>query len=79
MHTHYNATLLPTYYLLTYMHTHIVLDNDILNNGDDDKFAVLDTQESSATFSRKIIKKLGIRRSSMGTDVITNNNAAMAT
>ena len=79
MHTHYNTTLLPTYYLPTYMHTHIVMDNDILNNSDDDKFAVLDTQDSSATFSRKIIKKLGIRRTSMGTDAITNNNTAIAT
>ena len=58
------------------MHTHIVLDNDISNNSDDDEFAVLNTQESSATFSRKIIKKLGIRRSSMGTDAIINNNTA---
>ena len=54
-------------------------NNNILNNSDDDEFVVLDTQESSATFSRKIIKNLGIRWSSMGTDAVTNNNTAIAT
>ena len=32
------------------------MDNDnILNNSDDDEFAVPNTQESPATFSRKVI------------------------
>ena len=52
------------------------MDNDnILDNSDDHEFTVPDTQESPATFSRKI-KKLGIHWSSMGADAVTNNNTA---
>ena len=51
------------------------MDNDnILDNGDDHEFTVPDTQESPATFSRKVIKNIGICQSSMGTDAVTNNN-----
>ena len=36
----------------------------------DDEFAVPETQESLATFSRNIIKRLGICHTSLGTDPV---------
>ena len=62
--------LLPTY-LHAHTHTHKMDNGNILDNGDDHEFTVPDTQESLATFSRKIIKKLGICGSSIGTDAIS--------
>ena len=41
---------------------------------EDDDFAVPETQESPATFSRNIIKRLGIRRTSLGTDAANPNS-----
>ena len=56
------------------------MDNDNnLNSSEDDKFSVPNTQESPATFRRNIIKRLGIRWSSSGTDAVNNNNNAIIT
>ena len=55
IHTHYNITLFPTYYLLTYIYTHTHrMDNTNNLYSEDDEFAFLDTQELPATFSRNI-------------------------
>ena len=66
IHIHYNITLFPTYYLLTY--------NSNNPYSEDGEFAVPETQESPATFSRNIIKRLGIRRTSSGTDTANPNS-----
>ena len=47
------------------------MDNSNNLYSKDDEFAVLETQESLATFSRNIIKRLGICRKSSGTDTLT--------
>ena len=43
-------------------------------NSEDDEFAVPETQESPATFSKNIIRRLGIRRTSSGTDAADPNS-----
>ena len=50
------------------------MDSNILNNSEDDEFSIPDAQESPATFSRNIIRRLGICQSSSGTGAINNNN-----
>ena len=49
------------------------MDNSNLYS-EDDEFAVPETQESPATFSKNIIRKLGIRRTSSGTDAADPNS-----
>ena len=49
------------------------MDNSNNLYSKDDEFAVPETQESPATFSRNIIKRLGIRRTSSGTDAANPN------
>ena len=49
------------------------MDNSSNLYSKDDEFAVHETQESPATFSRNIIKRLGIRRTSSGTDAANPN------
>ena len=51
------------------------MDNNNNLYSKDDKFSVPNTQESPATFSRNIIKRLGIHRSSSGTDAINSNTS----
>ena len=41
---------------------------------EDDEFAVPETQESLTTFSKNIIKRLGIHRTSLGTDAANPNS-----
>ena len=55
------------------------MENDILNRSEDNEFSVPDTQESPATFSRNIIKRLGICRSHSGTDAVNNNVLTLST
>ena len=50
------------------------MDNNNNLYGEDDEFAVTETQESSATFSKNIIRRLGIRRTSSGTDAADPNS-----
>ena len=49
---------------------------DTSNNlySEDDEFAVPETQESPTTFSKNIIRRLGIRRTSSGTDAADPNS-----
>ena len=49
------------------------MDNSNLFS-EDDEFAVPETQESPATFSKNIIRRLGIRRTSSGTDAADPNS-----
>ena len=49
------------------------MDNSNLYS-EDDEFAVPETQESPATFSKNIIRRLGIRRTSSGTDAADPNS-----
>ena len=53
------------------------MDNNIILDNSKDRFSVPDTQSSLATFSKKILNKLGICQSSMGTDILTNNNTTL--
>ena len=50
------------------------MDNSNNLYSEDDEFAVPETQELPATFSRNIIKRLGIRRTSSGTDTANPNS-----
>ena len=50
------------------------MDNSNNLYSEDDEFAVPETQESPATFSKKIIKRLGIRCTSSGTDAANPNS-----
>ena len=50
------------------------MDNSNNLYSEDDEFAVPETQESPATFSRNIIKRLDIRRTSSGTDAANPNS-----
>ena len=47
------------------------MDNSNNLYSEDDEFAVTETQESPATFSKNITRRLGIRRTSLGTDTAT--------
>ena len=49
---------------------------DTSNNlySEDDQFAVPETRESPATFSKNIIRRLDIRRTSSGTDAADPNS-----
>ena len=49
---------------------------DTSNNlySEDDEFTVPETQESPSTFSKNIIRRLGIRRTSSGTDAADPNS-----
>ena len=49
------------------------MDNSNLYS-EDDEFAVPETQESPATFSKNIIRRLGICRTSSGTDAADPNS-----
>ena len=49
------------------------MDNSNLYS-EDDEFAVPETQESPATFSKNIIRRLGIHRTSSGTDAADPNS-----
>ena len=49
------------------------MDNSNNLYSEDDEFSVPETQESPATFSRNIIKWLGICRASSGTDAVNPN------
>ena len=55
------------------------MDNNNNLYSEDDEFSVPETQESPATFSRNIIIRLGIRRTSSGTDAVNPNNTSMCT
>ena len=50
------------------------MDNSNNLYSEDDEFAIPETQESPATFSKKIIKRLGICRRSSGTDTANPNS-----
>ena len=50
------------------------MDNSNNLYSEDDEFAVPETQESPATFSKNIIRRLGIRRTSSGTDAADPNS-----
>ena len=50
------------------------MDNSNNLYGEDDEFAVPETQESPATFSKNIIRRLGIRHTSSGTDATDPNS-----
>ena len=50
------------------------MDNSNNLYSEDDEFAVPETQESPATFSKNIIMRLGIRRTSSGTDAADPNS-----
>ena len=52
------------------------MDNSNNLYSEDDEFAVPETQESPATFSKNIIKRLGICRTSSGTDATNPNSNA---
>ena len=55
------------------------MDNSNNLYSKDDEFAVPETQESPATFSKNIIRRLGICRTSSGTDAADpNSNTNMA-
>ena len=50
------------------------MDNSNNLYSEDDEFAVPETQESPATLSKNIIRRLGIRRTSSGTDTADPNS-----
>ena len=50
------------------------MDNSNNLYSEDDEFAVPETQESLATFSKNIIRSLGICRTSSGTDATDPNS-----
>ena len=50
------------------------MDNSNNLYSEDDEYAVPETQESLATFSKNIIKRLGIHRTSSGTDTANPNS-----
>ena len=50
------------------------MDNSNNLYSEDDEFAVPETQESPATFSKNIIRRLGIRHTSSGTDAADPNS-----
>ena len=50
------------------------MDNSNNLYSEDDEFAVPETQESLATFIKNIIRRLGIRRTSSGTDATDPNS-----
>ena len=73
----------PISMLLMYTHTcahtrtdtqTLRIENSDLLDKNDDGFTVPEMQDFPATFSKKIIIKLGVYHSSVGTDAINHNN-----